>query len=147
MTSRVKSRGIVKYSQDSLLHPACFCRADVAIYDFFMQAFSVYTGITSHVSFPPSPFIHEKRKLQEGNIVVSLCIRKIASAILKTKQGRRLPRIWHMHGYADERFQEQKIPFQHFLWLTLAFYTFHFITNIESYEWKMCNLAPVLERH
>ena len=47
-----------------------------------------------------------------------------------------------MHGYADEKFQEQKILFQHYLWLTLAFYTFHFITNIESYEWKMCNLAP-----
>ena len=59
----------------------------------------------------------------------------------------RLPMVRHMHGYADERFQEQKILFQHFLWLTLAFYIFHFITNIESYEWKMCNLASVLERH
>ena len=44
---------------------------------------SVYTGITSHVWILPSPFIHENRKLQEGNIAVSLCIRKIASGIFR----------------------------------------------------------------
>ena len=42
------------------------CLADFVMYDFVIQDFSVYTGITNHVWFLfPSAFIHEKRKWRE----------------------------------------------------------------------------------